>query len=133
MVRHGRHADERHGAALALEGVTVSYPDGTAPVSGVDLALEPGEIVALLGASGSGKSTIAKLLTQLERPTTGRILLNGKPLGRGPRAVRAYRDEVQMVFQHGFGIKESYRLRKEKAALQHEKHEQPENEKEETA
>ena len=42
-------------------------------------------------------------------------------------------EEVQMVFQHGFGIKESYRLRKEKAALQHEKHEQPENEKEETA
>ena len=43
-------------------------------------------------------------------------------------------EEVQMVFQHGFGIKESYRLRKEKAALQHERREhQLENEKDETA
>jgi len=46
----------------------------------VDLAVNPGEFLALLGQSGSGKSTILRCLTGLIRPTSGRVLANGKPL-----------------------------------------------------
>lgn len=89
--------DEQHGAALALEDVTVSYPDGTAPVSGVELTLAPGEIVALLGASGSGKSTLLRGIAGLEHVSAGRILLDGEDV----TAVPAHRRGVGMVFQDG--------------------------------
>lgn len=88
---------EQHGAALALEDVTVSYPDGTAPVSGVELTLAPGEIVALLGASGSGKSTLLRGIAGLEHVSAGRILLDGEDV----TAVPAHRRGVGMVFQDG--------------------------------
>ncbi len=68
-------------------------------VKKVDFDLEPGRTVALVGQSGSGKSTIAKLLSQLERPTSGTITLDGKPIGTRGKALERYRDEVQMVFQ----------------------------------
>ncbi|GAA1320016.1 ABC transporter ATP-binding protein [Brachybacterium tyrofermentans] len=71
-------------------------------VKSVDFELTPGRTVALVGQSGSGKSTIAKLIAQLETPTSGTITLNGKPVGRRGRALAAYRDEVQMVFQDPF-------------------------------
>lgn len=89
--------DAEHGAALTLEGVTVSYPDGTAPVSGVDLALAPGEIVALLGASGSGKSTLLRGIAGLEHVSAGRILLDGEDVTRVP----THRRGVGLVFQDG--------------------------------
>lgn len=71
-------------------------------VKAVDFELSPGRTVALVGQSGSGKSTIAKLIAQLETPTSGSITLNGKPVGRRGRSLAAYRDEVQMVFQDPF-------------------------------
>ncbi|MGY5765063.1 ABC transporter ATP-binding protein [Brachybacterium sp. DNPG3] len=71
-------------------------------VKQVDFDLEPGRTVALVGQSGSGKSTIAKLLSQLERPTSGSITLDGKPIGTRGKALARYRDEVQMVFQDPF-------------------------------
>lgn len=71
-------------------------------VKGVDFELRPGRTVALVGQSGSGKSTIAKLIAQLERPTAGTISLDGAPIGTRGRALTRYRDEVQMVFQDPF-------------------------------
>ena len=71
-------------------------------VKGVDLELSPGRTVALVGQSGSGKSTIAKILAQLERPTSGTITLDGAPIGTRGRALARYRDQVQMVFQDPF-------------------------------
>ena len=71
-------------------------------VNDVSFTLEAGRTVALVGQSGSGKSTIAKLLMQLENPTSGRILLNGKPILRRGRGLREYRNNVQMVFQDPF-------------------------------
>ena len=91
------HGAAGHGAALVLEEVTVSYPDGTAPVSGVDLALAPGEVVALLGASGSGKSTLLRGIAGLERVSVGRVLLDGTDV----TAVPTHRRGVGMVFQDG--------------------------------
>ncbi|HWD62549.1 MAG TPA: ATP-binding cassette domain-containing protein [Humibacter sp.] len=77
-------------------------------VNDVSFALESGKTVALVGQSGSGKSTIAKLLLQLERPTSGQILLDGKPVGRHGNALRDYRHRVQMVFQDPFASLNPY-------------------------
>jgi ABC-type glutathione transport system ATPase component len=71
-------------------------------VKDVSFDLEAGRTVALVGQSGSGKSTVAKMIAQLEKPTSGHILLNGEAIAsRGP-GQREYRDQVQMVFQDPF-------------------------------
>lgn len=77
-------------------------------VNDVSFTLEPGKTIALVGQSGSGKSTIAKLLMQLERPTSGQILLDGKPVQRHGAGLRRYREEVQMVFQDPFASLNPY-------------------------
>ena len=65
-------------AVVRFEGVTFAYPGSTTPVlRGVDLELRAGERVALVGRNGAGKSTMAKLLLGLYRPTSGRISVDG--------------------------------------------------------
>jgi peptide/nickel transport system ATP-binding protein len=77
-------------------------------VNHVSFGLESGKTVALVGQSGSGKSTIAKLLMQLERPTEGTIKLDGKPVHRHAAGLRRYRRQVQMVFQDPFASLNPY-------------------------
>jgi oligopeptide/dipeptide ABC transporter ATP-binding protein len=92
---------------LEADGLSKDYRLGRGAVVSaahdVSLQLRRGAIVALVGESGSGKSTIAKLLAGQERPTGGRILLDGHPIvPSGRRTFRAYKSEVQMVFQDPF-------------------------------
>jgi putative ABC transport system ATP-binding protein len=73
------------GARVIAESVTKSYGGGSGAAGvdallGVSLALEPGSFTALLGPSGCGKSTLLNLLGGLDRPTAGRVLVNGKDL-----------------------------------------------------
>ena len=77
-------------------------------VNDVSFSLVPGKTVALVGQSGSGKSTIAKLLLQLERPTSGEILIDRTAVGRRGRRLAAYRGTVQMVFQDPFASLNPY-------------------------
>jgi ATP-binding cassette subfamily B protein len=67
---------------IAFEGVVFSYP--TRPdvqvLAGIDLTVNPGEVVAIVGPSGAGKSTIASLLTRLYDPDGGAILVDGRDL-----------------------------------------------------
>ncbi|WP_144794383.1 ABC transporter ATP-binding protein [Microbacterium paludicola] len=74
----------------------------------VSFTLESGRTIGLVGQSGSGKSTIAKILTQLERPTTGEVLLDGRPIPRRGRGLRTYRQQLRMVFQDPFASLNPY-------------------------
>ncbi|HIW31055.1 MAG TPA: ATP-binding cassette domain-containing protein [Candidatus Luteococcus avicola] len=98
--------------ALEVRGLTKVFRSGGALTGGqvraltdVDLSVGRQEIVALVGESGSGKSTLARCVAQLERPTAGEILLDGRPVGRvrGLSQRRAYYRQVQMIFQDPFG------------------------------
>jgi len=72
-------------------------------VDGVNLQIKPGEIVALAGESGCGKTTLARTILGLERPTAGEIYYRGRRLGHSSRALRAYRKDVQLVLQDPTG------------------------------
>src|SRR5215813_10710115 len=72
-------------------------------VDGVNLQVTPGEIIALAGESGCGKTTFARTILGLERPTGGSVLYHGKPLSYSMRALRAYRRDVQLVLQDPTG------------------------------
>ena len=74
-------------------------------VNDVSFKIHKGEIVGLVGQSGSGKSTVAKLVTRLIRPSEGSIYLNGenKKVTESRNVPLQYRKDVQMVFQDPFG------------------------------
>ena len=63
--------------SVVFEGVHFAYPDEDGVLTGVDLALDPCEIVAICGSTGSGKSTLLNLLPRFYDPTAGRVLLGG--------------------------------------------------------
>lgn len=71
-------------------------------VDHVSFVLEAGRTLALVGESGSGKSTVVRTLARLQAPTGGTMVLDGQPVRRGARALRAYRRQVQVVFQDPF-------------------------------
>ena len=85
---------------VRFEQVGFAYPGGPEVLRGVDLEIAPRTRIAVVGETGSGKTTFAKLLTRLMDPTRGRVLLSGVPLDR----VRfpSLRSRVVMVPQDGF-------------------------------
>jgi len=74
----------------------------------VSFTLQSGQTIGLVGQSGSGKSTIAKILTQLETPTSGEVLLDGTPIPRRGKGLRTYRQQLRMVFQDPFASLNPY-------------------------
>ncbi|MFI9175136.1 ABC transporter ATP-binding protein [Streptomyces lincolnensis] len=93
---------------LRAEGLHVTYPGrrgeaSARAVDGVDLDIRPGEIVALVGESGCGKTTLARSLLGLVPPTGGRVTFDGHPLSYSSRALKAYRRRVQLVLQDPSG------------------------------
>jgi ABC-type glutathione transport system ATPase component len=93
---------------LRVEGLTKAFPSrGNArqdflAVDGVDFALAAGGSLGIVGESGSGKTTTARMLIGLERPTAGRILVDGVDHTHPPRSARGWRSrgrQIQIVFQ----------------------------------
>ena len=70
-----------HGVAVELAGVRKTY-NGRQVLAGVDLRVPPGELLAILGQSGTGKSVLLRQIIGLERPDAGRILIGGIELSR---------------------------------------------------
>jgi ABC-type multidrug transport system fused ATPase/permease subunit len=85
---------------VRFDGVTFAYPGGPPVLRDVDLGIEPGTRVAVVGETGSGKSTIAKLLTRLMDPSAGAVLLDGVDLRE--IAETSLRRSVVLVPQEGF-------------------------------
>ncbi len=90
----------RGPAAVTLRDVGFAYPGGPPVLDGVDLELPAGASVAVVGATGSGKTTMAKLVGRLMDPTSGQVLLDGVDV-RGI-GLANLRERVVMVPQEGF-------------------------------
>ncbi len=80
--------------AIATEGLTKIFDDGTVAVDNLDLTVASGEFLVLIGPTGSGKSTVLRLVAGLERPTRGRVTLDGEPVDE--QTSRQHR--IAMVF-----------------------------------
>jgi len=85
---------------ISFNQVTKRYPGGHEALSGVNLVIEKGELVFLVGHSGAGKSTLLKLIAAIERPTSGVVSVSGQNVGRlSHRAVPYLRRNIGLVFQ----------------------------------
>ncbi|NCH59187.1 methionine ABC transporter ATP-binding protein [Cronobacter dublinensis] len=87
---------------ITLEGLSKTYAgEGRPALDDVSLTVPQGAVYGILGRSGAGKSTLLRCLNLLERPTSGRILMNGVDITRlDDRALRQHRARTAMVFQH---------------------------------
>ena len=98
---------------VCFEGVSFEYRAGTPALDGFDVTIEPGQTVALVGGSGSGKTTVLKLLQRIHHPTGGRVLIDGhdlrelriasvrRQLGVVPQDVVLFNDSVAANISYG--------------------------------
>ena len=87
------------GASVELHEVVRIFEGDVHALDGVDLAVEPGEFVAITGPSGCGKSTLLNLVAALDFPTTGHVLVDGRDLHHIGSLARFRREQVGLVFQ----------------------------------
>ncbi|MEQ9487811.1 MAG: phosphonate ABC transporter ATP-binding protein [Alphaproteobacteria bacterium] len=86
--------------ACRIKGLRKRFPDGTDVLKGVDIDIHEGQSVALIGANGTGKSTLLRCCIRLIEPTAGSVNLLGEPVtSLKPRALRSLRSRIGFVFQ----------------------------------
>lgn len=85
---------------ILLDHVSKTYPSGVKALKDISLNIRKGEFVFIVGSSGSGKSSLIKLLMKEIEPTSGHIMVNGKDLGRlRSRHISKFRRTLGVVFQ----------------------------------
>jgi ATP-binding cassette subfamily B protein len=98
--RPGAMAFDRIRGEIDFENVTFSYGSGAVALADVDLHVPPGQTVALVGATGAGKSTFAKLVARFYDPTEGRVLVDGHDLR--DVTMQSLRSQMGIVPQEAF-------------------------------
>ncbi|MGO1060681.1 methionine ABC transporter ATP-binding protein [Planococcus sp. FY231025] len=89
---------------IQFEEVTKTYQSGKQSIhalNGIDLTVETGEIYGVIGFSGAGKSSLIRTVNLLERPSSGRVLIDGKDISTlSAKDIRQTRKDIGMIFQH---------------------------------
>ena len=106
-TRRGGRSLTRVTGGVRMVDVGFDYPDGHRALAGVNLDLRVGELVALVGPTGAGKTTLAYLIPALLRPTSGRVLVDGTDAGEID--LDSLRRQVTYVFQEHLLLPESIR------------------------
>lgn len=85
---------------ITFEEVSKLYPDGTVAASDVSFSVQAGEFVSIVGQSGAGKTTIARMIIAQETPSTGRIVIGGWDISHIKRSeIPVLRRQIGVVFQ----------------------------------
>lgn len=85
---------------IELRNVTKTYPNGTKGLSQINLTIEKGEFIAIVGLSGAGKSTLLRSINRLHDITEGEILIDGKSITKAKgKELRMIRRNIGMIFQ----------------------------------
>jgi ABC-type polar amino acid transport system ATPase subunit len=87
------------GSLLRLDAIHKWFSDELHVLRGVDLRVEPGEVVVVIGPSGSGKSTLLRTMNMLEEPTEGHVWFDGRDLTDVRTNLNRVRTEIGIVFQ----------------------------------
>lgn len=89
---------------LETKNLSYVYGEGTPfekkAVNNVNIKIEQGELIGIMGHTGSGKSTLVQMLNGLIKPHSGQVLLNGKDIWEKPKEIKKIRFQVGMVFQY---------------------------------
>jgi len=104
------------GGAIRVDGVSFGYPGRARVLAGVSVDVAPGTVLALVGPSGAGKTTVAKLLLCLAEPTVGRITVGGVDRwqgheggcvsrSRGSVSIRSIRQSTRTTFPSTIGAR----------------------------
>ncbi len=86
---------------IKLSRIEKIYPGGVVALKGIDLEIGRGEIFGIIGLSGAGKSTLVRCINMLERPTSGKVFVDGLDMTElNESQLRDARKEIGMIFQH---------------------------------
>ena len=84
---------------IETRALCLTYPGGTRALVDVDFAVQPGEVVAVIGRSGAGKSTLLRCINGLLRPTSGEVFFAGRGVHESEAQARSVRRRIGMIFQ----------------------------------
>ncbi|MFK3960560.1 cell division ATP-binding protein FtsE [Guptibacillus hwajinpoensis] len=85
---------------IEMKDVWKTYDNGIKAINGIDITIDKGEFVYIVGPSGAGKSTFMRMMYREEKPTSGKIVINGKDVGKlKNKYIPKLRREIGVVFQ----------------------------------
>lgn len=96
------------GAALRIEHLNKTFPDGTQALRDISFEVKPGEFLVIIGLSGSGKSTLMRTINGMIQATSGKIYIDGVDITTlSPQEMRRLRRQIGMIFQQFNLVKRS--------------------------